>query len=229
MRYLLLLLYLFVFFVICEYIEDKLPFAIRLIDVLNILIVLVFMYFSKEKVQDWKKGQPIVHYIFVIVFGLSFSFLNGIIYLDREWMMDGVEVYNGFSAFTLLRIVVLSPILEELLYRKYWYTFLGQEGRYKIWNIILISFVFSLTHWYSETPLIWPFIASLFLFWIYSRTKNILLCIVCHVFVNIGLFIIPSLLTPKFERITEIVTVLIFLCSVLLFNKILKKKEVTLR
>jgi len=227
MRYLLLLLYLLVFFVICEYVEDKLSVVIRFIDVLNILILLVFMYFSKEKVQDWKKEQSIKQYIFVIVFGLSFSFLNGIIYLDREWMMNGVDIYNRLSFFGVLRIALLSPIVEELLYRKYWYTFLGQEGKYKILNIILISLVFSLTHWYSETPLIWPFIASLLLFWIYNRTKNILLCIVCHVFVNIGPFIIPYLLAPNFEKITEIITALIFLGSVLLFNKILKKKELT--
>ena len=227
MRYLLLLLYLLVFFVICEYVEDKLSVVIRFIDVLNILILLVFLYFSKEKVQDWKKEQSIKQYIFVIVFGLSFSFLNGIIYLDREWMMNGVDIYNRLSFFGVLRIALLSPIVEELLYRKYWYTFLGQEGKYKILNIILISLVFSFTHWYSETPLIWPFIASLFLFWIYNRTKNILLCIVCHVFVNIGPFIIPYLLASDFEKIIEIITALIFLGSVLLFNKILKKKELT--
>ncbi|MGS4346704.1 lysostaphin resistance A-like protein [Myroides odoratus] len=229
MRYVLLLLYILVFFVICEYAEDKLSFVIRFIDVLNILIVLAFMYFSKEKVRDWKKEQSSKHYILVIVCGLSFSFLNGIIYLDREWMLDGVDIYNGFSFLGVLRIVVWSPIVEELLYRKYWYTFLGQEGKYKILNIVLISFVFTLIHWYSEIPLIWPFIASLLLFWIYNRTKNIFLCIVCHIFMNIGPFIIPYLLTPDFEKITEIITVLIFLGSVLLFNKILKKKEVTQR
>jgi len=227
MRYLLLLIYLLVFFVICEYGKDKLSVVIRFIDVLNILVLLVFLYFSKEKVQDWIKEQSIKQYIFVIVFGLSFSFLNGIIYLDREWMMNGVDIYNRLSFFGVLRIVLLSPIIEELLYRKYWYTFLGQEGKYKILNIILISLVFSLTHWYSETPLIWPFIASLLLFWIYNRTKNILLCIVCHVFVNIGPFLIPYLLAPDFEKITEIITALIFLGSVLLFNKILRKKELT--
>lgn len=227
MRYVLILFYLIVFFVLCEFFEENLAFVLRSFFVLNLIIVLVFWYFNKEKEHCCRNEQSVKQYVFVIVFGLSFAFLNGIIYLDREWMMGGVEVYKGFSTVSFLNIVLLSPIVEELLYRKYWYSFLSKEGRYKILNIILISLVFSLVHFYTSTPLIVPFIASLFLFWIYNRTKNIFLCIVCHVFVNIGPFIIPYLLAPDFEKITEIITALIFLGSVLLFNKILKKKEVT--
>lgn len=225
MRHLFLLLYLVVFLVIVEYFDTELLFGVQCFFIFKIIVVLVFWYFYKEE-DNLNQEQSITHYVLVLLFGLSVSFLNGIIYLNREWMLNGVEIYEGFSTYTLLNIVLFSPILEELIYRKYWYAFLGNKGKNKIWNMIFISIVFSLAHWYTETPLILPFIASLFLFWIYNLTTNILLCIVCHIFMNSGVFIIPYLLTPNFEQITIITTVFIFLGCVLLFNKVLKKKKV---
>src|SRR5690606_2992943 len=109
------------------------------------------------------------------------------------------EFIGSYSTFynldlkSIFIVCLLYPILEELVFRSYWLKYLNEKM--SITKSLIISAVgFSLSHFYSDIALIYPFISGLFLGWLYFKFKNIYLCIIFHIIYNTLIILINTMI-----------------------------------
>ncbi len=88
-------------------------------------------------------------------------------------------IYKGISA------VILAPIFEELLFRKYMFTELLKKYSTSI-SIVISSVFFSLIHLPSYRNLLPTFIFGVISCLIYRKTKNIYYTIILHFLANLS-------------------------------------------
>lgn len=168
-------------------------------------IIAYFLIFSiiKEKNINWKKGFNYKHYkifiifvLVIVVFGLqlinstlfqidkiiSYFFLNN----------DTVDNYHfdGFGlelVYRSIAVIALSPIFEELFFRKILFTKLKEKYSLKT-SLIISSICFALVHIDAPKNLIPTFFLGLISALIYQKTNKIGYSILLHLFYNLYWF-----------------------------------------
>lgn len=219
-RIIFLIFYTVLFFIIATYPSS---FVFRIIDLFQVIVLSVFIYKYRNDTFLLNTSISFLNFSLVLLSAVGFAFLLTAIYARGDEFNFVMQQRYEYSVLGLVRIFVLSPILEELIYRKYWGKYLTEVSNRKIGSVLLISFVFALTHFYSETPLIVPFVSSVFLFWIYYRSKNILLCILWHSVFNISSFYSPAFFSIENMQIIKIVSLVTTFGAVLFFTRIPQK------
>lgn len=217
----LLIIYTILFFVVAIY---GAGFAFKAIDVFTIGTLALFIYKYKDNKISLKTGDSVVNCGLILVSAISLAFLGNAIYARGDEFDFVMQQRYDYSVFRLLGLFILSPIVEELLYRKYWFRFLTVNNN-KIGSIIIISLVFSATHFFGEVPLIIPFISSIFLFWIYNKTQNINLCILWHMVFNISSFYSPVFFTIGNMENIKIISSVVSLGALLLLFFLFKREK----
>ena len=120
--------------------------------------------------------------IYVLIFSLSFTILFSLLpyLIFRDYSINKIE---DFTNYGILKVFLLSPILEELIFRGSLLSLLVKtESPKKV--IFLSSLGFSLAHYLSDSSLFAVFILGVFLAYVYLKTENIFLCIIVHVLNN---------------------------------------------
>ncbi|WP_286388398.1 CPBP family intramembrane glutamic endopeptidase [Myroides marinus] len=199
-------------------------FAFRTIDVFTIGILALFIYKYKDDRISLKTRCSVLNCGLIIVSAVSLAFLGNAIYARGDEFSVVMQQRYEYSVFRLFGLFILTPIVEELLYRKYWFRFLTENNK-KIGSIIIISLVFSATHFFGEVPLIIPFLSSIFLFWIYNKTQNIGLCILWHIIFNISSFYSPVFFTIGNMENIKIISLLVSLGALLLLFFSFKREK----
>ncbi|MBR4314917.1 MAG: CPBP family intramembrane metalloprotease [Lachnospiraceae bacterium] len=141
--------------------------------------------------------------LYMIPLALSICVIGNILvdYIPRETEnMVTTEVYNlakEYNIFLSLFIVsVLIPIIEELLFRGFFYD-AAKILANDIVAIIFTSFAFAIAHFELRQSL-YAFFAGLFLGYIKYKYKNIIYTIVTHLLMNFfTLVIVPTILITK--------------------------------
>ena len=220
-RILLLIIYTILFFVIAIY---GAGFVFKVIDVFTISILTLFIFKYKDYNSFLKIRCSLLNCTLLIVTAISLAFLGNAIYARGDEFNFVMQQRYEYSAFSLFGLFVLSPVIEELLYRKYWFRFLTEKHK-RVVSIILISLVFSLTHIFGEIPLIIPFISSIFLFWIYNKTQNISLCVLWHMVFNITSFYSPAFFTIDNIGNLKMLSLVVSLLSLLMLFFSFKRNE----
>ncbi len=99
--------------------------------------------------------------------------------------------------------LIIAPIFEELLFRKY--IFKGLLSKYSIGTSMIVSSVlFSIIHLPKYNNLIPTFIFGLICCYIYMKTKNLWYCIFLHLFGNILWLTGMTITKPIYIWISEI-------------------------
>ncbi|WP_242651170.1 CPBP family intramembrane glutamic endopeptidase [Myroides marinus] len=199
-------------------------FAFRTIDAFTIGILALFIYKYKDNKISLKTRCSVLNCGLVLISAVSLAFLGNAIYARGDEFSFVMQQRYDYSVFRLLGLFILTPIVEELLYRKYWFRFLTENNK-KIGPIVIISLVFSATHFFGEVPLIIPFISSIFLFWIYNKTQNIGLCILWHMVFNISSFYSPVLFTIDNIENIKIISLVVSLGALLLLFFSFKREK----
>ncbi|MDM1405506.1 CPBP family intramembrane metalloprotease, partial [Myroides marinus] len=187
-------------------------------------ILALFIYKYKDNKISLKTRCSVLNYGLVLISAVSLAFLGNAIYARGDEFSFVMQQRYDYSVFRLLSLFILTPIVEELLYRKYWFRFLTENNK-KIGSIIIISLVFSATHFFGEVPLIIPFISSIFLFWIYNKTQSISLCILWHMVFNISSFYSPVLFTIDNIENIKIISLVVSLGALLLLFFLFKREK----
>ena len=94
-------------------------------------------------------------------------------------------IYKGISA------LIIAPIFEELLFRKYMYTELLKKYSSNL-SIVISSIFFTLIHLPSYRNLIPTFIFGIICCLIYRKTKNIFYTIILHFLANLTVLILVN-------------------------------------
>lgn len=145
----------------------------------------VFLLVNKKYKIKFFEKNPINFKLLLlsIIIGLTVSTVIG--HLPTMLFPNGKPaenpVTNDFSFMTIIVAVILAPIIEELIFRKYFMDAARKRGLSSILFIILTSVIFALTH--DPSSII--YIAAMIILGIvlalcYQRSKVILYSMIIH-------------------------------------------------
>ncbi len=157
-----------------------------LASVMYLVIALVFFFINRKsdnKIISKSSGKKILFYILIAI--ISFLALYPIITcIDTLLINLGIslntlpyELNTSGYLVSLLSVVILPAIVEELLFRGL--IFKGLKPYGKVFSISISALIFSLYH-ISIDQTIYPFLIGLLLGVIMYKENNILYCIVIH-------------------------------------------------
>ncbi|WP_159799182.1 CPBP family intramembrane glutamic endopeptidase [Flavobacterium sp. MK4S-17] len=122
----------------------------------------------------WVVVSPLFQYPFF--FGLPDSRIS-------FTKLNILDFNSFFSYYSLLRVLLITPVLEELLFRKL--IFAKLKSTYKLYpSIVLTSLLFSISHLDINNLLIF-FIGSILLCLIYFKTNDVRYSIALHIAMNL--------------------------------------------
>jgi membrane protease YdiL (CAAX protease family) len=176
-----LLLYI-ILNIICIYIDYSYHLNGFLLIPFYLLTVLIFFYKNKNNQRlDFNKKVFLNNLFFILLFIISLHLIyNILLFIIIGSKFEDIKITSGIA---IVKAIVLYPILEELIFRRYLLSLLvNKYSPYKA--ILILSLGFSITHIFTNSGLLFVFIMSLFLSWVYVKTKNIFLCFTAHIVVN---------------------------------------------
>lgn len=181
--------YIFHYYSASRLITKLLTYSIILFLIIKLKHNLSDSYKQIKRI-DWK----IILLILLTALGYEFiskplldlkQIINSISNLDTENINNANTSLKHISGYTLVRVLILAPILEELFFRKILFKRLYKENSLFL-SILVSSICFGLIHilpnWENVLPsVIFGVICCL----IYNKTKNIFYPILFHFTVNL--------------------------------------------
>ncbi|NQM54362.1 CPBP family intramembrane metalloprotease [Streptococcus suis] len=159
---------------------------------LSYLVLFVSLYRMNASQRDSSSKK--VNYSYVKIVGLvvgtiivKLLILN--IFPDRGGYNGGDKTFSDilsqFGWMTLLSVNILSPILEEVVFRGILQERLKQVVTPKL-GILITGIVFAMLHSYSLTVSFFMALVSGLVFsWLYFKTNSIIYPIIAHILMNI--------------------------------------------
>jgi|AntRauMFilla1563_2_1112583.scaffolds.fasta_scaffold01672_7 hypothetical protein len=122
------------------------------------------------------------------IFIYPFNFNSLTLKFCFEKVIIPANIFSISTFYISYRALLITPVLEELLFRKLILSKLYIKYGYFV-SILITSFLFSISHLDVNNFLIF-FIGSIFLCFIFLKTNNILYSILLHIFMNIITFVL---------------------------------------
>ncbi|MCK9224090.1 MAG: CPBP family glutamic-type intramembrane protease [Candidatus Muirbacterium halophilum] len=134
----------------------------------------------KEELHDFKINVWLGVKLIFITYFVSSLFLFILFYFMGNNEEYARLIYKGsrITIFTIFTDILIFPIIEEIFYRFILYNYLKDKIKHNIIIIFLISFLFSIVHIHTKLRL---FFWSLFVTYIYSKTKKLTVVITFHI------------------------------------------------
>lgn len=208
-------------------------------DFLEIILLLFFIYKFKDCKADFKKkfkgifSQRYLKNIFIIVI-LNILFSYGMIYLSYLILYFIPDLYSLFTfsigdqsiafAGSLLSVILLAPIVEELLFRGIIFNKINDYFSLTV-AILVSSFLFGISHEFGG--MFSAFVFGICMVMLYLKTSNILVPIFAHFLNNLFSEIIyyldyNSILFSN-TLVIIVVSILAIVSAYLLFASIFKE------
>ena len=133
-----------------------------------------------------------IHYldcIRIFLFAITYSFL--VDYLLINSILGKVYTSNNLTPLKAIEVIVITPILEEVLFRHIIQKNFNQNMEF-LFSIIMTSVLFSIYHGNIEYIFSY-FIFSVVIGLIYNKYNSLGLCVFFHSLNNLGVFIIYNL------------------------------------
>jgi membrane protease YdiL (CAAX protease family) len=144
--------------------------------------LLLIFYFSDKSLSPKFSLNLNINLLYVLIFTFSFYTLYNSL-TSIVFIKDNLLRYEDLSNYEITKALILYPILEELVFRKYLLSKLT-NSKTENKSIVFLSLGFTLTHFLTDSALLYVFLFSVFLSWIYLKTRNIYLCIASHILNN---------------------------------------------
>ena len=163
-----------------------------------------------------KKQTMLVVYVllFIICFSFFFNLLPSLVLKKNN-----IQEISNYSTFGFLKVLIIFPILEELVFRGGLLSLLLKKISSK--KAIFISALgFSITHYLSDSGLLAVFILGVLLAHLYIKTKNIYFCIIAHILTNFFVIVLVPFLASimKIKEIPTQLMVLIIAGLIIIFS-----------
>lgn len=181
------------------------------------LVTLIFFGNIRKLVKTpfCKVDKMIMIYVIVFcsAFSIFFSFLPCLIF--KHYSINQIGEY---SVYSIIKTLVISPILEEIIFRGGLFKLLLKNTSRKKAQL-LCSLGFTLVHYQSDSSLLAIFGLSLFLCYIFLKTKNILLCIIAHALNNfLSVAILPFFVNELKTKESYVLIILVISVVIILFS-----------
>lgn len=219
-----------------EKLSDYLMLGTLISGVLALAIISISFFIRKRNIREelnlFKfKGEGIIPLILLgIGLNVFISILFSVIPFPEDWINSytnsSANITQGDYVISLLSVVIVAPIVEEVIFRGLIYTRL-KNGIPLILSAVIASVVFGIIH----GTIIWAiytFLLSLILIWVFERFHSLLANIILHMAFNVMgmvLNILPDL-SDIFGWIFLITGFLLILISFVWINKTTKNDKV---
>ena len=220
---------------------------LNIFSIIFTIIALMLYYFWTKNQEDniFKRSQfnkiNIHQLLYSILIAISINLINISIYIlviktfninpiGSNTIKTMLQSYSG-----IFMLVVLTPILEEIVFRGLIFNEMKKHLGL-ITSIILQATVFALYH-RSISKIIYTFFAGIFFALVYNYTSSILASILCHISYNfLTTFFVPKILTYLFKLayfnqniIPIMITIICIAITMLVFSLIKLKKHSRMR
>ncbi len=184
-----------------------------------ILAIILIIYKRKELGFSYNVNINNLYALFLL---LLFSITINLIIAEKS-----IENAINLDIYFIVSIF-LKSFTEEVVFRGYWLSYF-LENRSKWFSVIFISLGFTLLHYFSGADLVFAFLGSITLSFLYIKTKSILSNYMVHLLSNLffifGLPKIIALYSNTEAKIKVKTIIIIVLIIVYLFRLLFKKSN----
>ncbi len=208
-----------------------------ILSIISSLINIAFLFiYTKIKTKDKNIGAsqvkpmiPIYNYIAIILFTFSAMYFCTITFKESDESILKHFVDNPYI-IPVLFFTMISPFLEEVIYRYFFYKLIGKIN---IFWLVINSLVFALLHYNKANAnfgsIFFVFVQSLFLINIpYLVYKSLPLAIFTHITWNSSLFVFEKTQWFRSSWFSYLFFIVGILCLVKIIYDFLKYKNTTL-
>ena len=180
-----------------NYLNDK-----ALLIVIITFIVFAFIFIKtlkKMNISNIKNRINNLDYINIFILGFFISiFFNTFIYTLNSvvHITDTYKVSSIPLIVTLISSGIIGPILEELLFRGIVYNKLLTFNNHKK-AYIITSIMFSIMHFPNIITMIYTFILSFIMIYLYDKYKSLQAPIIFHIAINTTILVLIYLLVKN--------------------------------
>ena len=165
------------------------PYATYFFD--TAFIVFISLIYKKDiPYKIYRNKIQLVEFPVIFIFGMAIFMLSQIFNWDIPVNFRHTE--------SIIFLIIISPILEELLFRQSFIHIFKNILNNPWYIIITTALLFSLSHYYTNAlnypgtrqfiifQTVYTFGLGIWLGWRYLKTKSILHVIILHFFLNLG-------------------------------------------
>lgn len=151
-----------------------------------ILSLVGFGYYSQRKCNNYEWPTVRDGVVFFLI-AVIFTLLEPLVISQEQSMNLNVEINNAYFYLYLFSAIIMSPFIEEIIFRSFLYDFFSEFTKGSITSIVIVSILFSIAHLtYSNiSSFIVIFLFSVFLCIARIKTKGILIPILMHITTNL--------------------------------------------
>lgn len=156
----------------------------RLVSKIGSVLVL-WLYCHRVYPFVWRREKIIPRGFLITVCISIILWLVDTLLIDGN--LNGLRLMNGCTAYSLILLtlisVVASPIIEELLFRKWMFSYMGSSGLHPLLILLVTSVFFYL--WHGDLSRWYLIFSGLIYGAIYMKTKNVSYPIIGHATFNL--------------------------------------------
>lgn len=161
------------------------------------LILLAFIlpytriYIEEEKQKDFRVNIKIffLSFLLILCFRILIDPLLQSFYLENHFSQDSEVRGSGmYWILLILSSLVISPIFEELLFRRYLFSILNRKNNL-IFSVLVSSACYSIIHISDSLQIVITFLLGVLLSYVFFKTKRIEIVIFMHFIFNLFWFL----------------------------------------
>src|SRR5690606_16729457 len=161
-------------------------FSTKIITIILLISSVYFLYIRKDEL----KITLYVNKDFTLVTSLALaSALLGILLTHKEEYTEYYGTLYNMNPTNMLLMCIVYPVAEEIVFRLYWLKYLSHKLS-NTKSIVIVSLGFSIYHLFSGIPLLYAFLYSIIISWLYLRFKKLYLCFLFHIVYNTSVLLI---------------------------------------
>lgn len=195
-RYIYSLIYIAMFSIVASTIFDTIlaiynTFFLNIYAGVDILLKLLIIFLAiplfKESIKTIKEGNAasdgfkLRHFLFLIP-SLLFLILS---------LLVPTQGKTSYSLYGVISTVLFAPIIEEYAFRVL-LPLKAKEEKFQLRDYVIASVFFQLLH--LKATFITPFIISMYLYYVYKKTRSFWLIVFIHAFDNFVVVLVPKIL-----------------------------------
>ncbi|MEB2280945.1 CPBP family intramembrane metalloprotease [Lysinibacillus xylanilyticus] len=149
---------------------------------------LLLKSFNFKAIKEWRTYGYLL--LFFTLNILNYILLSSVFQdaTKQQSSALNLDVFNQYPILSLISFAILTPILEELIFRGFILRFLSE--RFPFWiAAILTSFFFGIAHSYSLGVMVFTFFMGLLMAVLCKKTNSIIPAMLFHIMNNMSAFL----------------------------------------
>ena len=197
-----------------------------IIIILITLIIFVPLFYNLyKKYRTCSQKLKRLDIVFIILLGMSVSlFFNNVFNIVNNIFpfTDNFMINHTSLSIQIISSGIVGPILEELVFRGIVYNKLKEFNSYKK-AIVLSSVIFALFHFTNILNMVYAFVISFLLIYVYEKYGKLRCSMLLHISANVTITLFMYLIVRKIIWINIIMLFLSMVTLIFLYIAVIRK------